>query len=84
MPVMDGYTATRTIREDDRFADLPILAMTADAMGGAQEKCLEVGMNDYIAKPLRRKKLIEMVEKWIPQHPTPDLNQVDTNMNFSP
>ncbi|WOT05619.1 PAS domain S-box protein [Shewanella youngdeokensis] len=52
MPVMDGYEATKAIRQQSQFADLPIIAMTANAMAGDKEKCISVGMNDHIAKPI--------------------------------
>jgi CheY-like chemotaxis protein len=52
MPVMDGYAATRKIRSQSRFADLPVIAMTANAMVGDRQKALDAGMNDHIAKPL--------------------------------
>jgi signal transduction histidine kinase/DNA-binding response OmpR family regulator/HPt (histidine-containing phosphotransfer) domain-containing protein len=52
MPEMDGYTATRKIRQDERFAKLPILAMTAHAMRGEYEKSIAIGMNDHITKPI--------------------------------
>ena len=52
MPEMDGYTATRKIRQDERFARLPILAMTAHAMRGEYEKSIAIGMNDHITKPI--------------------------------
>ncbi|CAK0766033.1 hypothetical protein CCP3SC1_470017 [Gammaproteobacteria bacterium] len=52
MPVMDGYEATQAIRQDSRFARLPIIAMTAHAMASDQEKSLAVGMNGHIGKPI--------------------------------
>jgi PAS domain S-box-containing protein len=52
MPVMDGYTATRAIRQNPKWQSLPIVAMTANAMAGDREKVIEAGMNDHIAKPL--------------------------------
>ena len=66
MPVMDGVTASREIRKDGRFADLPILAMTANAMEGDREKCLEAGMNDHIAKPIDPDVLFGALLNWIP------------------
>lgn len=65
MPVMDGYEATRTIRNDKRFNSLPILAMTANAMKGDREKCIEAGMDDHIAKPINPKELFSAMIKWI-------------------
>ncbi len=52
MPVMDGFEATRRIRADGRFAALPVIAMTANAMAGDRERCADAGMNDHIAKPI--------------------------------
>ena len=66
MPVMDGVTATREIRKDARFAKLPILAMTANAMAGDRDKCLEAGMNDHVAKPIDPEVLFGALLRWIP------------------
>ena len=65
MPVMDGFEATRKIRQDARFANLPILAMTANAMAGDKEKCVESGMNDHIAKPIDVTQLFLTLAKWL-------------------
>ena len=65
MPVMDGLTATREIRKLDQFKDLPILAMTANAMDQDKEKCAEAGMNDHVAKPIDPDELFNALLKWI-------------------
>ncbi|GLX81025.1 PAS domain-containing hybrid sensor histidine kinase/response regulator [Thalassotalea eurytherma] len=65
MPVLDGYEATKIIRHKEKFKDLPILAMTANAMVGDKEKVLAVGMNDHIAKPINVKDLFGSLSKWI-------------------
>jgi len=65
MPIMDGYTATREIRQDGRFKQLPIIAMTANAMAQDRERALEAGMNDHIAKPIDVKDLFEVLGRWI-------------------
>ncbi len=65
MPVMDGYTATGIIRRDERFKYLPILAMTAHAMAGDQEKSAAAGMNDHVTKPIDPDKLFATLAKWI-------------------
>jgi two-component system, sensor histidine kinase and response regulator len=65
MPELDGYAATKKIRSNPAFKDLPIVAMTADAMSCVQEKVLEVGMNDYVTKPIDPKALWETMVKWI-------------------
>jgi len=67
MPVMDGYTATKTIREKKEYKDLPILAMTANAMVGDREKALESGMNDHIAKPIDPEILYKALLEWVPR-----------------
>ncbi len=64
MPVMDGYEATRHIRANAKWKDLPIVAMTANAMQGDREKCLEAGMDDYITKPISTKDLRRVVDQW--------------------
>ncbi len=65
MPIMDGYEATRQIRADARFANLPILAMTANAISGSREFCLSAGMNDHISKPIDVNLLFAMLARWI-------------------
>ncbi|MCP4341629.1 MAG: AAA family ATPase [Desulfobulbaceae bacterium] len=65
MPVRDGYTATRIIRDDPRFAELPIIAMTAHALEGDRQKCLAAGMNDFVAKPVEERELYAALIKWI-------------------
>ncbi|MEO5374430.1 MAG: response regulator [Alphaproteobacteria bacterium] len=65
MPEMDGYTATRRIRQQPRFANLPILAMTANAMTGDRELSLAAGMNAHISKPISRKELFAALVKWV-------------------
>jgi len=64
MPEMDGLEATRAIR-DKGFDSIPIVAMTAHAMKGDREKCLEAGMDDYITKPIKREIVFEILEKWV-------------------
>ncbi len=69
MPVMDGLQATREIRSQKSKAlnpDIPIVAMTAHALKGDREKCLEAGMNDYISKPVSLQNLTEILDKWLP------------------
>ncbi len=65
MPILDGYGATRQIRKQERFKDLPIIAMTANAMAGDREKVLEAGMNDHIAKPINVRDMFTTMAKWI-------------------
>ena len=65
MPEMDGYEAMRAIRKQPHFYQLPIIAMTAKAMLGDQQKCLDAGANDYISKPIDALKLISMLQVWI-------------------
>ncbi|WP_374401318.1 PAS domain S-box protein [Niveibacterium sp.] len=65
MPVMDGVTATREIRANERYAAMPIVAMTANAMQADRERCLEAGMNDHLAKPIEPDALWATLIKWI-------------------
>ncbi|WP_444813213.1 HAMP domain-containing protein [Variovorax saccharolyticus] len=65
MPEMDGYETMREIRKDPRFRTLPILALTAKAMKGDREKCLEAGASDYIAKPVNTDQLLSLMRVWL-------------------
>jgi CheY-like chemotaxis protein len=67
MPEMDGLTATREIRKQPRWSRLPIIALTAKAMKDDQERCLEAGASDYIAKPLDVEQLLSLVRVWMPK-----------------
>jgi len=64
MPEMDGLEATKELR-DRGFNDIPIVAMTANAMKGDREICIDAGMNDYITKPIKREIVFEVIEKWV-------------------
>jgi two-component system, sensor histidine kinase and response regulator len=66
MPDMDGLSATRAIRAEPRYRDLPIIAMTAHAMSGDRERSLEAGMNDHLTKPIDAAKLNAALLRWIP------------------
>jgi PAS domain S-box-containing protein len=92
MPVMDGYLATKLIREMENQGPVvngekctaekpgcrtPIIAMTAHAITGYRERCLNAGMDDHITKPIRRKELLALVEKWLT--PVPDDHSIITS-----
>lgn len=79
MPEMDGIDATRAIRADLRYGVLPIIAMTAHAMEGDRERCLEAGMNDYVTKPIEENELLGVLSKWLPvrSSATPDRTRGD-------
>ncbi|MDN7141148.1 response regulator [Pseudomonas sp. JQ170] len=66
MPVMDGYEASRRIRQSGHWPDLPIVALTANAMPEERERCRAAGMNDYLAKPFRREELLALIDHWVP------------------
>ncbi|MFL8988810.1 response regulator [Pseudomonas sp. QLc11A] len=66
MPVMDGYEASRQIRRSGRWPQLPIVALTANAMSEERERCRAAGMSDYLAKPFRREELAALLDLWIP------------------
>lgn len=67
MPVMDGLTATRHIRNNPNWKKLPVITLTAKAMPDDQKRCIEAGANDYMAKPLDVEKLLSLVRVWMPQ-----------------
>lgn len=66
MPVMDGYEASRQIRRSGRWPQLPIVALTANAMSEERERCRAAGMSDYLAKPFRREELAALLDLWMP------------------
>ena len=65
MPDMDGYETIRKVREDPRFRNLPIVALTAKAMKGDREKCLEAGASDYVSKPVNTEQLLALMRVWL-------------------
>jgi signal transduction histidine kinase/CheY-like chemotaxis protein len=71
MPVIDGLEATRRIRSDPRWKDLPVIALTAHAMAGDRDRCLAAGMNDYITKPVNRSQLVAVVERYLAKAASP-------------
>jgi len=88
MPGLDGYEATRQLRADPRFAQIPIIAMTAHALPDERERCLAAGMNDHVAKPIDPNRLFEALGRWThavaaaeaaaPDTPMPAVDGLDT------
>ena len=67
MPEVDGYQATQQLRQDPRYQELPIIALTAKAMPDDQERCIAAGANDYIPKPLDVEMLLSLIRVWMPK-----------------
>lgn len=65
MPVMDGYEATRRIRQRSELNALPIIALTANALSDERERCRAAGMDDYLAKPFRKDELAALLDQWL-------------------
>jgi CheY-like chemotaxis protein len=65
MPEMDGYEAMRELRAQERFRDLPVIALTARALKGEREKCLELGASDYLSKPVDPAQLLAKLDSWL-------------------
>ena len=66
MPIMDGYTAIRTIRAMDQHKTLPIIAVTGKVVAGERERCLDAGANDYVPKPVNTIELLTALQPWLP------------------
>jgi two-component system, sensor histidine kinase and response regulator len=81
MPVLDGYQATKEIREMPEFKNLPIIAMTAYAMKGDREQCLDAGMNDYITKPIELDTFFNILSRWLPDQNINRLLEVPEKSN---
>ncbi len=65
LPEMDGYDTMRAIRQMFSFHELPIVALTAKAMKGDREKCIDAGASDYIAKPVETEELLSLLRNWL-------------------
>lgn len=93
MPVMDGYEATRRIRQQACYQNLPVIAMTANVMSGDREKVLDAGMNDHIGKPVNVREMFTVMAKWIQPAPTgsrfqdaesSEQHKIDGSLAFEP
>jgi len=65
MPIMNGYDATKAMRADPRLKDIPVIALTANAMKGEDDKCRQVGCNDYVAKPYSKDQILAAIGRFI-------------------
>ena len=68
MPIMDGFEATRQVIEHEKknnLTHIPIIALTANAMKGDKDRCIQAGMDDYLSKPVRQKDFAGMIRKWL-------------------
>ena len=70
MPEMDGLEATALIRDQLQLSRLPIIALTANAMAADRQRCLDIGMNDFLSKPINVKELSSKLEQWLSAHHT--------------
>ncbi len=84
MPGIDGLETTRQIRLDPRFADLPIVAMTADVVGASREECHAAGMNDFVSKPFAAEALFEVISRWVKVNGAPPESGTVANSSPSP
>jgi CheY-like chemotaxis protein len=86
MPLLDGHEATRLLRADSRFSELPIIAVTSHALSGVQTRCLEEGMQDFITKPIDPQRLYSVLSRWLgismkvipPKPPLPETDSGDS------
>lgn len=65
MPEMDGYETTKRLRENPKYRNLPVIALTAKAMKDDRQKCIDAGANDYLAKPVNVDKLLSLMRVWL-------------------
>ncbi|WP_229211447.1 ATP-binding protein [Duganella sp. BJB476] len=88
MPVMNGHEATRLLRQDSRFSELPVIALTSHALAGVEARCMEEGMQDYITKPVDPQRLYSVLSRWLgvsmkaipPLPPRADAGLVDPHL----
>ncbi|RNF73489.1 response regulator [Marinomonas rhizomae] len=80
MPVMDGYQATRLIRQQAKFADLPIIALTANVLTHDIQRAMEAGMNDHIAKPINIHNMFSTMSTWLPEATSPSAHTSSTDL----